>query len=182
MEKTMKTMSVRTISYTAVLTALSTLVNIFTVYLGGGSLAVSFAYIPAFIAGAFINPFSGFLVGILGDLLGCIIAPKGAINPIILISSSLLGLIPGIVFWFANKHGKDIHKLSYLLTTFSFMLVLLICIPLNTIGLYLFYFSQKGKTLAAVFAIRIPKQSIILAINYIICMLIHKPVSKLIKL
>lgn len=182
MERQVKSMGVKTISYTALLTALSAVANIFTVILGGGALAVSFAYIPAFIAGAFINPLSGFLVGILGDLLGCLIAPKGDINPIILVTSGLLGLLPGLLFWIVKKRGVDVQKYSYMLTTFSFILVLLICIPLNTIGLYLFYFMQKNKTLYYVFGLRLPKQSIIWAVNYIICIVIHKPISKLIKL
>lgn len=182
MYKTARTMGIKTISYTALLTSLSAVANIFTVLLGGNALALSFTYIPAFIAGAFLNPLSGFLTGILGDFLGCIIAPKGALNPIILVSSGLLGLLPGLTFAIAKKINISTEKWSYVLTSISFILILAVCVPLNTIGLYLFYFRQKGKTLAAVFALRMSKQSIILAINYIICILIHKPIAKLISL
>lgn len=182
MDKKQKTIGAKTIAYIAVLTALSALANIFTMPLGGGSFAISFTYIPAFIAGAFINPFAGFLTGILGDLLGCIIAPKGALNPIILVTSGLLGLIPGLVFWIAKSRKIDTVKYSYVLTTISFILVLIICVPLNTIGLYIFYFSAKGRTLKAVFAMRMSKQSIILAANFIITIIIQKPISKLIKI
>jgi ECF transporter S component (folate family) len=182
MDKRQKTIGVKAIAYISVLTALSALANIFTVPLGGGSFAISFAYIPAFIAGAFINPLGGFLTGILGDLLGCIIAPKGAINPIILVTSGLLGLIPGLVFWIAKSRKIDTVRYSYVLTSISFILLLIICIPLNTIGLYLFYFRTKGKALGAVFALRMSKQSIILAFNFIITVIIQKPISKLIKI
>ncbi|HKL74371.1 MAG TPA: folate family ECF transporter S component [Clostridia bacterium] len=181
MNKRQNTLGVKVIAYTAVLTALSSLSNIFSLILGGGALNVSFAYIPAFIAGAFINPLAGFLTGILGDLIGCIIAPKGALNPIILISSGLLGLIPGMVFWIAKKRNIDTQKYSSALTTISFLLVFMICIPLNTIGLFLFYFKAKGKTLAAVFVMRYSKQSIILAANFILTIIIQKPLIKLIK-
>lgn len=182
MDKKVKTMGVKTIAYVAALTALSCIANIFTVILGGGALAISFAYIPAFIAGAFINPLAGFLTGILGDLLGCIIAPKGALNPIILVNSGLLGLLPGLVFWVAKKLKIDTQKYSQALTAISFILLLIICIPINTIGLYIFYFAAKGKTLGAVFALRMTKQSIILAINFILVIIIQKPVYKLIKI
>jgi ECF transporter S component (folate family) len=182
MDKRAKVMSVKVISYTAALTALSTIANIFTVIMGGGALVVSFTYIPAFIAGAFINPLSGFLTGILGDLLGCLIAPKGAINPIVLVSSGLLGLIPGLVFFTAKKLKVDTRKYDFALTSISFVFVFAICLTLNTIGLYLFYFSAKGKTLEAVFALRMPKQSIILAMNFILTIIIQRPVRKLIKI
>ncbi|NLL56764.1 MAG: folate family ECF transporter S component [Clostridiales bacterium] len=182
MVKKPKTMGAKLIAYIAVLTALSALANIFTVILGGGAFAVSFAYIPAFIAGAFINPLAGLLTGMLGDLLGCIIAPKGAINPIILVTSGLLGFIPGMVFWIARKNDMDLTKYSYALTAVSFILLLIICLPLNTIGLYLFYFMARGRTLAAVFGLRMPKQTIILAVNFIIVVVLQKPISKLIKI
>lgn len=174
--KSKKTMAVKLICYIAVLTALSAVANIFTVFFGE-VFAVSFAYIPAFFAGACLGPFAGFLTGILGDLIGCLIAPKGALNPIILASSGLLGLIPGIVF----KIGKN-KTSPYALAVVSFLLTLLICTSLNTVGLYVFYFMAKGKTLLAVFILRTPKQVIIWGVNLIICLLLYKPLAKIVKL
>lgn len=175
----MKKMSTKFICYTAMLVALSSVANIFTVIVGGGALAISFAYIPAFIGGAFLGPFSGFLVGILGDLIGCLIAPKGAINPIILLSSGLIGLIPGLVFMVGKKLNKNSKASLFLMSTISFVFVYIICITLNSYGLYLFYFAAKGRTFLGVLLLRIPKQSIIICINYIIVMMIVVPVRKI---
>jgi len=160
------------------LTALSAVANIFTIIIGGGAFAISFTYIPAFIAGAFLGPFSGFTVGILGDLIGCLIAPKGALNPIILISSGLLGLIPGLVFLGGKKLNLSSKSGMYILASISFALVYLLCITVNSYGLYLFYFAAKGNTFLAVILLRLPKQSIIICVNYIIIMSIIIPVRK----
>lgn len=173
---------VKTLSYTAMLTAICALCNIFTVYVGAGNaFAISFAYIPCFISGAFFGPLSGFVTGLLGDLIGVWIAPKGDINPIILLSSSLLGLIPGVVFYVSKKLPTKSTNII-IPTVISMILILFICTNLNTIGLYLFYFKGVGRTLKAVYILRIPKQLIVWAINLIICIIIVKPVAKLLKI
>lgn len=172
---------VKTLSYTAMLTAVSAVCNIFTVFIGAGNaFAISFSYIPCFIAGAFFGPLSGFVTGLLGDLIGVWIAPKGDLNPIILLSSALLGLIPGVVFYITKRLPKK--NINIIIPTIiSLVLVFLICTNLNTIGLYLFYFKGVGRTLKAVYILRIPKQLIVWAINFIICIIIVKPVAKLLK-
>ena len=48
---------------------------------------VSFNYIPCFIAGAFLGPVEGFIVGFMGDLLGGLIRPLGTYIPLIGIAS-----------------------------------------------------------------------------------------------
>lgn len=177
-----KGISVKAISYIALLTAMSAICNIFTVLIGvGNSFAISFSYIPCFISGAFFGPLAGFLTGMLGDLLGILIAPKGDFNPLIMLGSSLLGLIPGIVFFVARRMTKK--SFNYMAPTIvSFILVFLIVTNINTIGLYLFYFRGAGKTLLAVYALRLPKQLIVWAINLVICIILVKPVAKLLKM
>lgn len=175
-------LTVKALCYTAVLTAMSAVCNMYTVYLGAGnSIGVTFTYIPNFLAGAFFGPFAGFLCGFLGDLLGCLIMPQGAINPIILLSSGLLGLIPGVVFrLFKGKKAAVEHPV--LATVVSLLCMLAICTTLNTIGLYVYYFRAKGRTLAAVFALRIPSQILIWSVNSILIVLIRPAMSKLLKI
>ncbi len=175
-----KSLSVRALSYTAVLTALSALANIFTIYLGvGNSMAVGFSYLPAFVAGAFINPLAGFLVGGLGDLIQCLIFPKGALNPIILFASAMLGFLPGAVFFTAKKFNKNTN--SIWLVVISFVLTLLISTNLNTLGLYLFYFAKNGKSLFAVAMLRMPTQLINWGVNFALALILYKPISKLVR-
>lgn len=176
-----KRLSTKVICYTAVLTALSVACNILTFVVGvGGSLAISFTYLPNFIAGAFLGPIPGLITGLCGDLLGCWIAPKGDFNPIILVASGLLGFIPGVVFRLFKGKSEEVKR-PLLATIVSMVSVLCICSVLNTFGMYLFYFKGAGRTLGAVFALRMPKQILIWAINFCLVLLIRAPMAKLIK-
>lgn len=173
-------LTAKILAYTALLTAISAVCNIYTVYFGAGtSLAVSFTYIPNFFAGAFLGPLPGFICGLFGDLIGCWIAPKGDINPIILLASGLLGFIPGVVFKLFRKEGEVTHPL--IASVISLVAVLAICTVLNTIGLYLFYFKGIGRTLEAVFVLRMPKQVLVWLVNAVIILAIRVPMRKLIK-
>lgn len=175
-----KGIPIRVMCYMAVFIALSAVTNIYTFMIGvGGSTALSLTYIPNFFAGALLGPFAGFFTGLLGDLIGCWIAPKGDINPIILLASGLMGLIPGIVFKVIKKSSSG---WKYFAAVISLILIFLICSTLNTIGLYLFYFKGVGKTLWALFVSRTPKQASIWGINSAIIILLLLPMQKLIKL
>ena len=176
-----KGIPVKAISYIALLTAVAAICNIFTVLVGiGNSFAISFSYIPCFISGAFFGPLAGFLTGMLGDLIGILIAPKGDFNPIIMLGSSFLGLIPGVVFFVARRISRK--NFNYALPTIiSFILVFLISTNINTLGLYLFYFRGAGKSLQAVYALRLPKQLIVWSSSLIICLILVKPVARLLK-
>ncbi len=171
-------MPIKTLCYTAVFVALSAVANIFTWYPAGSTFALSLTYIPNFFAGALLGPFAGFTSGLLGDLIGCWIAPKGDLNPIILLASGLMGLIPGIIFrLFKNNRSK---AADYAAAAISLLLIFGICSTVNTIGLYVFYFRGAGKTLAAVFILRTPKQALIWAINAVIAVLLLYPAKKIV--
>lgn len=174
--KNPKSLSVKVICHTAMFTAISAVCNVCTLFVGpGNSFALSFTYVPDFFAGALFGPFAGFLTGFLGDLIGCLAAPKGALNPIILLASGLMGFIPGVVF----RHVKNGEaNFCVLRTIISVLAVLCVCSGLNTLGLYLFYFKGAGNTLGAVFALRMPKQIIVWGINSVLIFLLEMPVFR----
>ena len=179
--KKRKSLPIKILCYTAVFTALSAIANIYTLFVGaGGAFALSLTYIPDFFAGALLGPLPGLITGLAGDLLGCWIAPKGDLNPIILVASGLMGLIPGIVFRLFDK--CRIKKSYFIAGVISVILVYGVCTTLNTIGLYLFYFKGIGRTLEAVFILRTPKQTIIWAVNAAIIMLMLYPMKKIINI
>lgn len=155
-------LSTKKLVYTATLTAIATIFNIFVFY-PAKYFAVSFVALPCFIAGAFLGPVHGFGVGILGDLLGCIIHPQGPYLPLIGIASGLLGFIPGIVFQYF-KMGNFLKvkvALSYILT-------LIICTSgLNTFALWQ-VFNKDGKSFFAYLALRLPFQVIVSFVNGIL--------------
>lgn len=158
-------LSTQKMAYIGLLTAVSIALNALTMPVLTGTTAISFTYIPCFIAGAFFGPFAGALVGLIGDVLGFLIAPKGVYIPFITVSSVLLGLIPGLIF--------KIKKMNpYIKIALSFLLIFIFCtLTLNTIGLYIFFASKK--TIGAYLALRLPNQSIIFAINVAIVYAIY---------
>lgn len=175
-------MPIKVLCYTAVFTALSAVCNIFTFFVGaGGAFALSLTYIPDFFAGALLGPLPGLVTGLCGDLIGCWIAPKGDLNPIILVASGLMGLIPGVVFKLFRASDSD-KKRRYIAYAVSIVAVYAICTTLNTIGLYLFYFKGAGKSLYAVFALRTPKQTAVWGINAVLIGAMLQPLYKLVKI
>ena len=60
-------LTAKALAYTALLTAISAVCNIYTVYFGAGtSLSLSFTYYFDFFLGAFFCSLSGFIFGLFG--------------------------------------------------------------------------------------------------------------------
>ena len=119
------------IAYIAIMSALCVAVNVLQIPTPLAQL--SLVATVCFIAGVLLGPVEGFSVALIGDLIAGIVAPMGVYSPIIGIGTSLLGLVPGVIF--AYFKGKDWLKaiIAYLIT---FVLTSFI---LNTIGLCLIY-------------------------------------------
>lgn len=162
-QQTAKKVTLR-IAYTALFTAMGVLFNVYTIN-PTKSLAISFISIPALFAGILLGPLSGFAVGILSDLIGCIIAPHGPFMVMISISAGLFGLIPGVIFLFFRMHPHLKIAISYLLS-------LIICtVLLNTLDLWITY--NKGKTSFWLYLLpRLPWQLINSIVNWILATLL----------
>ncbi len=153
--------NVKKLTITAVLTALALLANTYSIPLFGSSNYLSFTFIPCFIAGIYLGWASGLTVGLAGDILGHILHPMGAYNPLIGIATGLLGVIPAIVYKFVK--ANDIVKLIL-----SFVLCMIICTSgLNTVALWLMYGVGK-KTFFVYLWGRLPFQLLMVAVNCII--------------
>lgn len=149
------------IAYVAVLTALCTVTNFLTFY-PANYIAVSFTSVICFLAGFMLDAKSGFAVGFIGDLVGAIIFPSGAYNPLIGIASGLIGFIAGIIF--------DCFKGNNVVKTIIFaVLTLVICTSgLNTFALWLMYGLGKKSFFAYLIA-RLPWQALMSLANCVIC-------------
>ena len=148
------------IAYIAVLTAISALTNMFSIVIDN-NFAISFVAIPCFIAGYMFGCVEGFAVGFIGDIIGCLIMPKGVYSPILSLSSGLWGFIPGVMFKYVK--GKDSIK-----TIICFILSLIICTAfLNTFGLWYVYAMGK-KAFWAYLWVRLPWQALVTLINMFI--------------
>lgn len=148
------------IVYVALLTAVCTVLNIFTIPLSN-VVWISFISIPCFIAGYLFGCIDGFAVGFIGDLIGALIHPQGAYMPIIGIASGIWGFIPGVLFTYVK--GNEILK-----TVISYFLCFLICtVFLNTFGLWLLYGIGK-KSFWAYLWVRLPWQALSTLINMLL--------------
>jgi ECF transporter S component (folate family) len=72
----------------------------------GNSIRIGFGGMPIQMAGIFFGPVVGAAVGLVADIIGCLI--KGyAINPIITIGMTCIGLFSGLVFHYALRPMKN---------------------------------------------------------------------------
>ena len=151
--------------YTAMLTALCTILNCFITFYPQNYIAISFNSTICFVAGLLLGYKRGFCVGFLGDLIGAIIFPQGVYNPLIGLASGLFGFIPGLLF--------DKFRINkYLLTVISSIITLILCTCfLNTFGLWLIYGLGK-KTFFAYLFVRLPWQTFVAVGNAVLCLLL----------
>ncbi len=152
------------IVYTALLTALCTVTNIFDIK-ASDLLQISLVATIGFVSGYLLGGGLGFTVCFVGDLLGAIIYPAGPYNPIIGIGTGFWGLVPGIAFSFFK--GKDFVK-----TIISFVIsFLIISAGINTLGFCLMYPTRY--TFESLLPL-LPFKLITATLNCIVCILLVK--------
>lgn len=159
------------IAFSAVLAAVCIVIKSVSFYMF--SLKISFSYIPNFIAGIFLGPYYGFVVGIVGDLLGTVIQGN---TPLILfaLGNGLLGFLMGMVF-----HYSYIKNIYFKIICGAFAVLVIVTYGISTLALAVpapFGIGQYATYLLAL-ATRIP-QGLILAINTVIVIGIYTAIEK----
>lgn len=71
-------------------------------------LSISFGFVPVAIAGMLYGIPGGFAVGALADLVGALLFPFGAFNPVFTISAGISGLVYGA---FLNKEKVSLLRI-----------------------------------------------------------------------
>ncbi len=111
----------------------------------GDSLRISFENLPILCAAFCFGPWIASLVGVVADLVGCLIVGF-AINPIITLGAALIGFCAGLFFrLFSDKRGFFGVMLSVLPAH------LIASVLVKSLGLYLYF-----GTPFAVLALRLP--------------------------
>ena len=67
-------------------------------------LRFSFENLPIVLAGVAFGPIAGAAVGIVADILGCVLVGYG-INPLVMIGAATIGAVSGIFRYLFNKPG-----------------------------------------------------------------------------
>ncbi len=155
------------IVYIAVLTAVCTITNCFLTIPITPNNSLSFTITVCFIAGYLLGAKAGFIVGFVGDLIGCIIFPLGPYLPLMSVASGLYGMIPGILFAYFKKETKIINFVKVVISS---LIIYVICsILLNSISLWLLY-SSKG--FGVYLLVRLPLMTANAALNCALCVLV----------
>ena len=161
------------LAYTGLFAALAVVANGFGIYLPvfgvGASAQLTFSYIVCVMAGIFLGPVAGGIVGGAGDIIGWFIQPAGPFNVFITLGSILLGVIPGLIF---KLKIPPIAKIFI-----SFALIFVCCTAgLNSFGIWFYY--VRGKGFFLFLAGRLATQSIVWAVNMALTAAMYYPVAK----
>ena len=146
----------------AFMTALSVVIGwVCKTYLtfGDGSIRITFENTPVILAGIWLGPIVGAVVGAASDVISALLSGY-SINPIITVGAASVGLASGLVFRLL-KNGKGMLKIA----SSVFSAHVLGSVAIKSYGLYLYGY-------AVIMQVRVPLYiGIALAETYIIYIL-----------
>ena len=131
-------------------------------------LRITFTFIPLAVAGWLFGPFPAMLVGLIGDVVGCMLFPAGAYFPGFTLTQILGGLIFGILLY-----KKDPKKLFLPVLLSKTAINLFLNVALNSLWLSILY----GKAWMVYALSHIVKNAIALPIEVILLIFIIKILS-----
>ena len=128
--------STRVLIVAALLAAMSIVLGKFGAINIGNSIRIGFGGLPIQMAGIFFGPVIGAAVGLVADVIGCLL--KGyAINPIITLGSTCIGLFSGLMFHYMLRPMKSVLLPKIALSTITAHAVGSMLI--TSLGLYAYY-------------------------------------------
>ncbi len=102
---------------------------------GGDILRFSFENLPIIMSGMLFGPFAGLAVGVVSDLIGCVLVGY-TINPVITVAGGLIGIISGLIYPLL----RTMRAPYWLRITATVFIAHLICsVVIKTFGLLMFY-------------------------------------------
>ncbi len=156
---------------TAMFIALAAVSNSFLTVRVGAFLKFSATLTVYFFAGYILGAPLGFLVGVIGDVLGWLLFTDGAYNPVIGLSYGLNCFIPAIIFG-VRRPVKTLSPLNFALKSFAgFALSYIICtVFLTSLGIWLYtsYIQSKYSSFWFWIVYRISTQSLNNLANYLL--------------
>ena len=127
--------NLKTTAILAMLCAISIVAGKYLAIRGGDVMRFSLENMPIIFAGTAFGPVAGALVGLVADLVGCLMVGY-AINPIVTLGAVVIGVISGLAPIFMDK----ITKKKWLITAVTVAIAHLIgSVVIKTIGLAIYY-------------------------------------------
>ena len=167
---------------TAAFVALSTVINSYATIRIGTQFKLSLILIVYFMAGYILGGGLGLVVGFCGDLLGWLIFPDGAYNPIIGISNGLLALIPGVLFGLKRPFKREIKAAEFIIkAVIAYLIGFFVCtVFLSSLGIWLYssYIQGKYGTLLVWLAYRMGAQCLNTIVNAALTIVIFLPLKR----
>ena len=90
------------LAVSAFLAALSIICGKYLALSLGNVLRFSFENLPILLAGMMFGPIVGMTVGVVADLIGCVMVAY-AINPLVTLGAACIGLLSGVLFHVTKK-------------------------------------------------------------------------------
>ena len=160
-----KRLSVRYITLSAMLVAMSVVIGIFcksVLNFGGGLFRITFENLPIIISGIFFGPAAGASVGLLSDIISYLLSGQSyPLNAVVTVGAVSVGLVSGLVSRFAVRERGNLQII--LSGALAHVVGSMIIKP---IGLYQFY------GMAVLF--RIPMYLVIAPIEILLICLLYK--------
>ena len=128
-------------------------------------LRITFTFIPLALSGWLLGPVPAMLVGLIGDLVGCILFPAGPYFPGFTLTQILSGLVFGL---FLYRQNTD--KIFFPVLFSKAIISMVLNVGLNSLWLSMLY----GKAWAIYAASHLIKNAIALPIEVILLLLIIK--------
>lgn len=94
--------NLRLLAVSAFLAALSIICGKYLALSVGNVLRFSFENLPILLAGMMFGPLVGITVGVVADLIGCLMVAY-AINPLVTLGAACIGLLGGMLFRLTKK-------------------------------------------------------------------------------
>ncbi len=102
----------RWLTYTAVFTALAIVMKLIGQFLTfNDAFKVTLIYTVWLVAAAVVGPIGGGSVCFISDILGAIIVPKGAINPLLAFGCTMYGVVAGLCFKYSPSESYVVRFL-----------------------------------------------------------------------
>ncbi|MBO5744242.1 MAG: folate family ECF transporter S component, partial [Clostridia bacterium] len=100
--------NVKSLTFCAMLVSLSVILAIIAKLIPQGVpyLRFTFENLPIIASGFIFGPIAGGIVGILCDLVSCLVIPQQSFNPLITIGPCAIGIISGFLFKYCFKGRK----------------------------------------------------------------------------